>query len=92
MQLVSEYKKTLQSTMQPVYSSTEKLVNVGVSNKIVRTYIENLFKQFYSGIQETLSQEIINEFQLISKKEALLNAHFPQSHELLAKAQFRLKF
>lgn len=92
MQLVSEYKKTLQSTMQPVYSSTEKLVNAGVSNKIVRIYIENLFKQFYSGIQETLSQEIINEFQLISKKEALLNAHFPQSHELLAKAQFRLKF
>jgi len=92
MQLVSEYKKTLQSTMQPVYSSTEKLVNAGISNKIIRTYIENLFKQFYGGIQETLSLEIINEFQLISKKEALLNVHFPKSHELLAKAQFRLKF
>ena len=92
MQLVTEYKKTLQSTMQPVYSSTEKLVNSGMSNKIIRTYIENLFKQIYSGIQETLSQEIINEFQLISKKEALLNVHFPKNHELLAKAQFRLKF
>ena len=92
MQLVTEYKKTLQSAMQPVYSSTEKLVNSGMSNKIIRTYIENLFKQIYSGIQETLSQEIINEFQLISKKEALLNVHFPKNHELLAKAQFRLKF
>lgn len=92
MQLVTEYKKTLQSAMQPVYSSTEILVNSGMSNKIIRTYIENLFKQIYSGIQETLSQEIINEFQLISKKEALLNVHFPKNHELLAKAQFRLKF
>ena len=92
MQLVTEYKKTLQSAMQPVYSSSEKLVNSGMSNKIIRTYIENLFKQIYSGIQETLSQEIINEFQLISKKEALLNVHFPKNHELLAKAQFRLKF
>ena len=92
MQLVTEYKKTLQSTMQPVYSSTEKLVNSGISNKIIRTYIENLFKQIYSSIQETISQEIINEFQLISKKEALLNVHFPKNHELLAKAQFRLKF
>lgn len=92
MQLVTEYKKTLQSTMQPVYSSTEKLVNSGMSNKIIRTYIENLFKQIYSSIQETISQEIIHEFQLISKKEALLNVHFPKNHELLAKAQFRLKF
>jgi len=92
MELVSEYKKKLQSKMQPVYPSTEKLTNAGVSNKMVRGYIQSLLQQVFEGIQESLSQEILDDFQLISKREALLNVHFPKNQELLAKAQFRLKF
>lgn len=92
IQLVTEYQKNLQSAMQPVYSSTEKLASAGISNKLIRTYIENLFRQFYNGIEETLSHEILKEQQLISKKEALLNVHFPKSQEALAKGQYRLKF
>ena len=92
MQLVTEYQKKLQSAMQPVYASTEKLASAGISNKLIRTYIEHLFKQFYDGIEETLSHEILKEQQLISQKEALLNVHFPKSQEALAKGQYRLKF
>ena len=92
MQLVTEYQKKLQSAMQPVYASTEKLASAGISNKLIRNYIEQLFKQFYDGIEETLSHEILKEQQLISKKEALLNVHFPKSQEALAKGQYRLKF
>jgi ATP-dependent DNA helicase RecG len=92
MELVTEYKKKLQTKMQPVYPSTEKLINSGVSNKLIRTYIQNLLEQFYNGIEETLSKEIIDDFKLISKRDALLNAHFPKSQENLAKAQNRLKF
>jgi len=92
MELVTEYKKKLQTKMQPVYPSTEKLTNSGVSNKLVRTYIQNLLQQFYDKIQETLSNEIIEDFKFISKRDALLNAHFPKSQENLAKAQNRLKF
>ena len=92
MELASEYKKKLQTKMQPVYPSTEKLLNSGVSNKLIRTYIQNLLEQFYNGIEETLSKEIIDDFKLISKRDALLNAHFPKSQENLAKAQNRLKF
>jgi len=92
MELVSEYKKKLQSKMQPVYPSTEKLSNSGVSNKLMRGYIQNLLQQVYDSIEESLSQEIIDDFKLIRKREALLNVHFPKSQEALAKAQFRLKF
>ena len=92
MELVSEYKKKLQSKMQPVYPSTEKLSNSGVSNKLMRGYIQNLLQQVYDSIEESLSQEIIDDFKLIRKREALLNVHFPKSQEVLAKAQFRLKF
>ncbi|MDD7915944.1 ATP-dependent DNA helicase RecG [Polaribacter ponticola] len=92
LELVSEYKKKLQTKMQPVYPSTEKLTNSGVSNKLIRTYIQNLLKQFFDSITETLSPDIIDNFKLMSKRDALLNAHFPKSQENLAKAQNRLKF
>ncbi|WP_159947136.1 ATP-dependent DNA helicase RecG [Polaribacter septentrionalilitoris] len=92
LELVKEYKKKLQTKMQPVYPSTEKLTNAGVSNKLMRTYIQNLLQQVYDGIQESLSTKIIDDFKLIHKRDALLNAHFPKSQEYLAKAQYRLKF
>ncbi|QNM86563.1 DUF559 domain-containing protein [Polaribacter pectinis] len=92
MELVTEYKKKLQTKMQPVYPSTEKLTNSGVSNKLMRNYIQNLLQQFYDGIQESLSQEVLEDFKLMKKRDALLNVHFPKSQENLAKAQNRLKF
>ena len=92
MELVTEYKKKLQTKMQPVYPSTEKLNNSGVSNKLMRNYIQNLLQQVYDSIQESLSQEIIDDFKLMKKRDALLNVHFPKSQENLAKAQNRLKF
>ena len=92
MELVTSYKKKLQLKMQPVYPSTEKLTNSGISNKLVRNYVQQLLQQVYNHIQESLSAEIIRDFNLMHKRDALLNLHFPKSQELLAKAQFRLKF
>ncbi len=92
MELVSDYKKKLQTKMQPIYHSTEKLTNSGISNKLMRSYIQKLLQQFYEGITESLSEEIINNFKLMKKRDALLNVHFPKSQENLAKAQNRLKF
>ena len=92
MELVTEYKKKLQTKMQPIYHSTEKLTNSGVSNKLMRSYIQKLLQQFYDNIQESLSSNIINDFKLMKKRDALLNVHFPKSQENLAQAQIRLKF
>ena len=92
LELVTAYEKKLQTKMQPVYPSTEKLTNVGVSNKLIRTYIQNLLQQFYDGIQENLSLKIIDDFKLMHKRNALLNIHFPKNQENLTKAEYRLKF
>jgi ATP-dependent DNA helicase RecG len=92
MDLLSVFEKKIQSNIQPVYPSTEKLTNKGVSNRIISMIIENVFKEYYRSIDESLSDTIIEKHKLISKKEALLNLHFPKSQELLGKAQFRLKF
>lgn len=92
MELVTEYKKKLQPKMQPVYHSTEKLTNAGVSNKLISSYLQNLLQAVYDTIEETLSKEIIQDYDLILKRDALLNVHFPKNQECLANAQFRLKF
>jgi len=92
MELLSDYKKNLRSAMQPIYPSTEKLTNKGVSNKAISKMIQNLVEEFGGNFEETLSDELISNLGLISKKEALLNIHFPKNQELLTKAQRRLKF
>ena len=92
METVKEYKSKLQMAMQPVYPSTEKLSNKGISNKVLRGFIQNLFQQIFGQIEESFPEYLIQEHQFISKKEALLNIHFPKSQEILAKAQYRLKF
>jgi len=92
MELVAAYKKKQQFAMQPVYPSTEVLLAKGISNKIIRTSIQNLFIQIDGKIRESLSASFIKEYQLMSKSEAMLNIHFPKNQEKLAKAQYRLKF
>jgi ATP-dependent DNA helicase RecG len=92
MELLEEHKTTLRSAMQPVYPSTEKLNNKGVTNKAINKMMMQLFSETHQLFSETLPISIIEELKLIPKKEALLNIHFPKNQELLAKAQFRLKF
>jgi len=92
LELLSESKKGIRTAMQPIYSSTEKLTNRGISNRVFNKIIQQLLKDTYSALQETLSEEILKEHNLISKKEALINVHFPKSQDLLTKSQYRLKF
>ena len=92
MELLSEYKTRLRTAMQPIYPSTEKLVNRGITNRVIIKLLEELFRQFNAKFMETLSEEILQEAKLMGKSDALLNVHFPKSQELLTSARFRLKF
>lgn len=92
MDLLSEHEKKLRTVMQPVYPSTEKLTKKGISNRVVTKLLQQLFVENNQNFTETLSVPILEEVKLISKSEAVFNIHFPQSQELLSKAQFRLKF
>ncbi|MFD0861506.1 ATP-dependent DNA helicase RecG [Sungkyunkwania multivorans] len=92
MELLSEHKASLRSAMQPIYPSTEKLNNKGINNRVVNKLMQQLFVETKARFYDTLSVDILKELNLISKAEALVNIHFPKSQELLAKAQWRLKF
>ena len=92
MELLEEHEKNLRSSMQPVYPSTEKLSNKGITNRVISKIMQQLFLDSKGKFKETLSESLLKNQKLISKSEALLNIHFPKSQELLSKAQFRLKF
>jgi ATP-dependent DNA helicase RecG len=92
MELLSEHQKSLRSAMQAIYPSTETLANRGISNRVIIKMMQQLFLETQNLFSETLPDYLLDELNLIPKKVALFNIHFPKSTEALAKAQFRLKF
>ncbi len=92
VELLEDHQKNMRQVMQPVYPSTEKLSNKGITNRVVNKLMQQLFIETRGQFYDTLSEEIKGELDLISRADALFNIHFPQSQELLSKAQMRLKF
>lgn len=92
MELLAEHEQNLRSAMQPVYPSTEKLTQRGISNRTVNKLMQQLFMETQALFQETLPNYLVEELKLIPKNAALFNIHFPKNPDLLARAQFRLKF
>ncbi|WP_293295141.1 ATP-dependent DNA helicase RecG [Allomuricauda sp.] len=92
METLQKHEQGVKLTMQPIYPSTEKLSNKGITNRVLGKMIQQLFLECGGKFQESLSPGILDELKLISKSSALFNIHFPKNQELLAKAQFRLKF
>ena len=92
MELLSVHEKSLRSAMQPVYPSTEKLVSSGITNRVINKLMQQLFSEAKNIFAESLSITLLNGLKLLSKNEALFNIHFPKTNDLLARAQYRLKF
>ena len=92
IELLTEHQQSLRSAMQPVYPSTEKLTNRGITNRTVNKLMQQLFIETQALFTETLPDYLIQELKLISKREALFNIHFPKSNDALAQAEYRLKF
>ena len=87
-----EYKQSNLGAFHPVYPSTEKLINKGISQRVMKQSMEHLFRQVHKEFHETLPFYIREELKLISRKEATIQIHFPANQHQLTRAQFRLKF
>ena len=92
LELLKEHQSKLRSALQPIYPSTEKLSNSGITNRVLSGLMEQLFLELKKSFVETLSPGILEELQLMPKSKAILNIHFPENGEELAKAIYRLKF
>lgn len=79
-------------SLQPVYNSTEKLKQFSLDTKGIQRLQACLLGLITEELEETLPEYLLAKHQLIPRKEALLNIHFPENNQLLASAQHRLKF
>ena len=78
--------------LQPIYSLTEKLKARHIDSKFISKLQQEILRAAQPHIRETLPDGLIKKNNFLPKKAALLHIHFPQSLELLAHAQQRLKF
>lgn len=88
----SQEKKIGNLTMQPVYSSTEKLKKFSLETRGIQKLQQSALELLYNGLQETMPEHIIADHNLMSHQKAVLAIHFPQSVQDLNAAIQRLKF
>ncbi len=93
IELASSVDMNLKSAFQSVYSSTEKLKTKGFDSEGLRRLMRQLVTQVNaSNVEENLSEELLSDFKLLPKWEAIKQIHFPDNSLLLQKAEYRLKF
>ncbi|OUQ53129.1 ATP-dependent DNA helicase RecG [Alistipes sp. An116] len=83
--------RKVESGMQGIYPSTEKLGNV-LGTKGMYQIVCNAWTLVRDRITDPLPEALRQQYGLIPLPEAFCNIHFPQSQELLRQAQYRLKF
>ena len=80
------------SAMMGVYSSTEKLKNNNIGNKVFAKLEHTLIEKCLPAIEETLPKYILKRKGLCPLQFALKNIHFPENGNALLRAQTRLKY
>ena len=79
-------------SLQPVYSSTEKLKQFNLDSKGLQRAQATLIDMVIRSIEETIPNYILQKHNLISLQKALYHIHFPENVELLKAAEIRIKF
>jgi ATP-dependent DNA helicase RecG len=92
MELEHVFQQGVKAAFYPIYPSSEKLINKGVSQRVIQKLVASLLQNKEAVFSETLPQYLLDHFKLISKKEALHQVHYPSTQNLLSRAQMRLKF
>ena len=92
LDLLKNFKKKVRSGLLPIYSSNERILSKGITNKFFREIISNLIIISNNKINENLNKRINEKYNLVTKYQALKNIHFPESQKLLSSSEFRLKY
>lgn len=75
-----------------VYSSTEKLRNSSISNKVMNNLMQAALNCGLKYVKESLPEYILKEKGLVPIHFAIRNIHFPSDLRSLEQARRRLKF
>ena len=92
MELEANFQKGIKAAFYPIYPSTEKLINKGISQRVTQKMVAHLIEMGGAPFSETLPPYLLNHFKLIEKENALKEVHYPSTQHNLSRAQARLKF
>lgn len=79
-------------SLQPIYSSTEKLKLFNLDSRGIQKIQANLIEQVVKQIEENLPGHVLETQRLMSLQRAIFNIHFPENADVLRSAERRLKF
>ena len=78
--------------IKPVYHSTEKLINHGITNNFFIKIIKNIFSFVEDELNENLNKEINEKYNFYSTRKSLINIHFPKDFKHLEIAKKKIIF
>ena len=85
-------KHAVSSSLQAVYSTTEKLKDQYLTSKTISKIMANLVKGLPSKFEETLPARILKSLNLVNLDTAMRQIHFPDNTSQYKQAELRLKF
>ena len=89
---LQEFEQKAHLGLHPIYPSTEKLIQRGISQKVMKQAQQQLNETLTGSISENLPESLIQALGLMEKTQAYRAIHFPENHHQLSAAQYRLKF
>jgi ATP-dependent DNA helicase RecG len=92
IELLSSFENRQGAGLQPVYRTTEKLTNRGLSSAGIAKAIRGLLAQTDFFSPECLPADLLRELQFPGRTEALCWVHAPQHAEQAERGRKRLKF
>lgn len=92
MELEENFQKGVKAAFYPIYPSTEKLINKGISQRVIQKLVAHLIERGGTPFSETLPPYLLEHYKLIAKEKALKEVHYPTTQHDLSRAQARLKF
>ena len=76
----------------PIYPLTEKLRRKFIDSKVISKMMRSLLEQAKPYVRETLPENLVQKYRMVTKFDALWNFHIPQNQPWLHQSQRRLKF
>ncbi|HOZ40225.1 MAG TPA: ATP-dependent DNA helicase RecG [Flavobacteriales bacterium] len=92
LELAATWDDGLEAALQPVYSTTEKLIAKGLTSRSIWKLQKTLLLTVAGALPENLSRELVDMLGGISREDAVRQMHAPQDQDRLEVATRRLKF
>ena len=78
LELAATWDEGLEAALQPVYSTTEKLIAKGLTSRSIWKLQKTLLLTVSGALPENLSRELVDLLGGISREEAIRQMHAPQ--------------